>query len=82
MANNFVTEIRALYVKMCKTFLETERLQRTIWRMRIAFRITRTRNTQSEYVKLIPLPLQQWLYERAPGLCYTYISFLVFNMSI
>ena len=82
MANNFVTEIRAVYEKIRITFLQPERLKRTIWRMRIAFRMTETRNTQSEYVTLIALPLQMWLCERAPGLRYTYIACLVFNMSI
>jgi len=82
MANNFVTEIRAFCEKIWKTFLEPERLQRTIWRMRIALRVTEARNTQSQYVKLIALPLQQWLYQRAPRLRYTYIPCLVFNMSV
>ena len=75
MFNNVVTEIRAVYEKMWKT-------QRTLWRMRIAFRITEARNTHSEYARLSAYPLQRWLYERASGLRYTYISCLVFNMNI
>jgi hypothetical protein len=82
MFNNVVTEIRAAYEKMWKIFLEPERPQRTILHMRIAFRITEARNNHLEYARLSAFPLQQWLYERASGLRYTYISCLVFNMSI
>jgi hypothetical protein len=35
----------------------------TIWRRRFACQITKSTNTQSEYVKSIAFPLQQWLYE-------------------
>jgi hypothetical protein len=35
-----------------------------IWRMRIACWITKAKNTSSEYVIIIALPLQQWLQER------------------
>jgi hypothetical protein len=82
MFNNVVTEIRAVCEKMWKNVLGPERPQRTIWRMRTAFRITEARTTHSEYVRLSAFPLQQWLYERVSGLRYTYISCLVFNMSI
>ena len=37
----------------------------TIWRMRIAYWVTKATTTQSEYVIFIALPLQQWLNERA-----------------
>jgi hypothetical protein len=40
-------------------------------------RITKATNTHSEYVVLIPFPLQQWLQELASMLCYTYIACLV-----
>ena len=46
----------------------------TIWRMRIAYWITKARDTHSEYVILIALPLQQWLYEHPFLLRYTYIG--------
>ena len=36
-----------------------------IRRMRIACRITKSRDTHSEYVKLVPFKRQQWLRERA-----------------
>jgi len=45
--------------------------------MRIASYIPKAKNTHSEYLILIAFPLQQWLYERAPMLRYTYIACLV-----
>ena len=33
--------------------------------------------TRSEYVIIIPFPLQQWLHERASMSCFTYIISLV-----
>jgi len=41
----------------------------TIRRMRIAYRITMTKNTHSEYVIFIVFPQQQRLRERASRLC-------------
>jgi hypothetical protein len=54
----------------------TGRPQITIWRMRIAFWITKATNTRSEYVILIAFP-RQWLRERASTLHYTYTACLV-----
>ena len=34
-----------------------------IWRIHIAYWITKATHTQSEYVILIAFPLQQWLHE-------------------
>jgi len=42
--------------------------------MRIARWIPRATNTNSDYVKLIACPLQQWLHESAFLLRYTYIA--------
>ena len=42
--------------------VEPERPQMTIWRMRIACRITKAKNTHTEYVILIACTLQQWLH--------------------
>ena len=53
-----------------KNILEQGWQQITIWRTRIACRI------HSEYVTLTAFPLQQWLYERAATLRYTYIACL------
>ena len=49
----------------------------TRWRTRIACCITKAADTHSEYVILIPFPLQQWLYERAWMLRYTYVACIV-----
>ena len=52
---------------------ERGRPEMIIWRMRIACWIPKPTNAYSECVILIALTLQQWLYERASLLCYTYI---------
>jgi len=46
----------------------------TVWYMHIARRILTVTNTHSEYVILIDLPQQQWLFERASMLPYMYSS--------
>jgi len=69
--------LRAVYEIMGKNILETDRPQMTIWCMRIACRIPKAINTDSEYVILIAFSLQQWLYERASVLCYTCVVCLV-----
>jgi hypothetical protein len=46
--------------------------QMTIRRTRIACWMPKPTNTLSEYVILIPFPLQHWLHERASVLRYTY----------
>ena len=51
----------------------------TIWRMRIAFCVTKATNTHPEYVILIAFPRQQWLYEGTSMLRYTYIACLVYQ---
>jgi len=62
---------------MWKNIVEPGRLQRTIWRMRIACWIPKATNTPSEYVVLTPFPLQQWMHERFWMLRYTYIACLL-----
>jgi hypothetical protein len=62
---------------MWKKFVERGRPQMTIWRMRTECRKTKATNTHSEYKTLIAFPLQQWLYDRASMLRYTYIAWLV-----
>jgi len=49
----------------------------TIWRMRIASWIPKSRGTLSQYVIIIAFPQQQWLHERISMLRYTYIACLV-----
>jgi uncharacterized metal-binding protein len=50
----------------------------TIWRMRISRWVPTVANTHSEYVVLIDLPLQQWLYDRSSMLRYTYLACLLY----
>ena len=49
----------------------------TIWRMRIACRITKITDTHSEYAIFIAFPPQQWLNEHASMLRCSYIACLV-----
>jgi len=77
MINIFFCENHSVYMMMWKNFEEPDRPQTTIWRMRIAVWIPKATNTDSEYIMLIDFPLQQWLHESAPMLCYTYIACLV-----
>jgi hypothetical protein len=42
-----------------------------VWRKRFARWILKATNMNSEYVILIPFPLQQWLHERFSILRYT-----------
>jgi hypothetical protein len=67
---NNVFENRTVYETMWKNISEQGRQQMTIRRTPIACRI------HSEYVTLTAFPLQQWLYERASTLRYTYIACL------
>jgi len=53
-----------------KNTVERGRSQKIIWRMRIAFWITKATNIHSENVILIGVPLPQCLHERASMLRY------------
>jgi len=57
--------------------VEPDRPQMTIWCMRIACWIIKSKNTHSEYVLLIAFPLQQWLHKRDSMLRYTYLASVV-----
>jgi hypothetical protein len=48
-----------------------------IWRIRIAWWITTTTNTHSEYVILIAFPLPKWQHEHASMSRHTYTAGLV-----
>jgi hypothetical protein len=48
----------------------------TIWRMRIAYWIPKATNRHSECVILIAIPLQRYMHERAPVLCYTHVHYV------
>jgi hypothetical protein len=54
----------------------------TIWRMRIACWIPKATNTHTDCVVIIAFPLQQWLYERASLLRYTYSSVPVLSLNV
>ena len=51
-----------------------------IGRIHFACWIIKATNTHSEYIIPIVFPLQQWLYERASMLRYTYIACLAYRM--
>jgi hypothetical protein len=63
---------------MWKDFVQPVRSEMKIWRMRIAYWISKAKNTLSEYVTLIAFPLQKWLHERTSLLRYTYIVVLFY----
>ena len=69
----FFSKIVPFFEIIWKNFLESGRPQMTVWRMRIACWITTATNTNTEYVILIALPLQQWLHTRASMLRFTFI---------
>jgi hypothetical protein len=66
--NFFFLENRIVYEILWKSIVQPDRPQITIWRMRVACWIPITTDTQSQYVILIPFPVQHWLHERASTL--------------
>jgi len=52
-------ENRTVYEIMWENIVERGRLQMAIWRMRIVYGIPKATNSNSEYVILIAIPLQQ-----------------------
>jgi hypothetical protein len=73
---NCFSESRSVCDIMWNNYVERDRPQMTIWRMRIAYWIPKATNEHSQCVILIAFPLQQWLHERASLLRYTYIDCL------
>jgi len=69
-------------MRQCGKYLESDRPQMTIWRMRIACLMPKATNTHSEYVMLTDFPLQQWLNERSSMLLYTYIGCLLMDTAV
>ena len=59
MINTFVFVNRAVYEIVWKNIVEPGTPQTTICSMHIACWIPRATNTHSDYIKLIPFPLQQ-----------------------
>ena len=62
---------------MWKNTVEPDRSQMATWCMCTACRITKAKNTHSEYGIIIAFPLQQWLHEHDSMLCYVYTACLV-----
>ena len=66
--------------------MKPDRLQMTVWRLRIACWIPKATNilVHSQYIIIIAFPLQRWLHERASVLRYTYstLPVLLFNNSL
>jgi hypothetical protein len=60
-----------------KKYLESERPQLTIWRMRITCWITKATNMHSEYAIFIASAQPQYLHDSASLLRCTYIAYLV-----
>jgi hypothetical protein len=52
-----------------------------VWHMHTACWITKATDTHSEYVILIPFPLQQWLHTRASMLRYMHTAYLVLKIN-
>ena len=77
MFNHLFLENRAVYEKMWKNVVEPDMPQMTIWRIRIAWWVSKATNTYSEYVILIVFLRQQWLHIRVSVLRYTYVACLV-----
>jgi len=77
MFNNLFFENIVIYEIMWKNVVQPDAPQMTVWRMRIACWISKSKSTHSEYVLLTALPLQQWLHERALMLRYSYFACLV-----
>jgi len=55
---------------MWKNFLQPDSPQMAIWRMHVVCWVTKATDTNSEYVILVAIPLQQWLHESALMLRY------------
>jgi len=73
----FFYESCAVYEIIGKNTVELGRPEMTIWCMSIAYWILKATNTLSEYVTLIALLFQQWLYECASVLHHIYVACLV-----
>ena len=73
----FPPENRAVYENVWKSTVQPGRPQMTAWHKCITWWIRKSKNTHSEYVIPIALPLQQWLHKRVSMLRYTYTACLV-----
>jgi hypothetical protein len=78
----FLIENRDLDEIMWTNIVQPDRLQKTIWSMRVSCSIPMATNTHPQYVIRIAFPLRQWLHKCASMLRYTYIAGLVCNLMI
>jgi len=62
MFTNSSFENPAVYKVKWKNFVETDRPQTTIWRMRSSRWIPKATNIHSEYAIRMAFPRQQWLH--------------------
>jgi hypothetical protein len=78
---HFMFFLNHAFMRMWKNIVEPDRPQMAIWRMRIAWWITKASDTHthSEYVILTVFPLQQHLHESDPVFQHTHIACLVFS---
>jgi len=70
----------AFYEIAWKNILQPDRLQMTIWRMRIVCWMSKAVETLLEYVIVIVFPLQQFMHQRPSLLLYTCIACLVLSL--
>jgi len=79
MFKMFFPENRAVYEIMGENIVELGGSQMTIWRMSIAYWISKTTNTHSEYVITHSSSMTKWLCERASTFRYTCIVSFEFS---
>ena len=72
MFSNFFPENRAVYEIMSENMVELGRPQMTIWRLRVAYWISKARRAQTR-----PYPRQLWFRKRSVLLRCTCIAYLV-----
>ena len=77
----FSSEDRAVCQIMWANVVQVDRPEMTIWCKRIACRIPKATDTDSEYVVLISFTLQQWLQELASISRYTHVACLVISVA-
>ena len=68
MFSKLFPENRDIQWIMLKNMVEAVRPQTTVWRMRIAWWISKATTTHTEYVIRITPPRKQWLHERTSRL--------------
>ena len=80
--NKLFFETRAVCEIVWKSSVERGRPLMTIWRMRIACWVPKATKAHTACVMIIAFTLQQWMYEGASILRYTFIACLVQEGSV